>query len=51
MITQTVIESQVVPMSLINALVTAVALKHRQETVEVLSKLEDSFKEFEIYAM
>ncbi len=43
------IESQVVPMSLINALVTAVALKHKQETVEELGKLEESFKEFETY--
>ncbi len=43
------IESQVVPMSLINALVTALALKHKQETVEKLSKLEDSFKEFDTY--
>lgn len=43
------IESQVVSMSLINALVTAVALKHKQETVEELSKLEESFKEFETY--
>ena len=30
-------------------MVTAVALKHKKETVEVLSKLEDSFKEFETY--
>jgi DNA-binding MurR/RpiR family transcriptional regulator len=43
------IESQVVSMSLINALVTAVALKHKQETVEELSKLEEIFREFDTY--
>ena len=45
------IESQVVAMSLINALVTAVALKHKKETLEELSKLEESFNEFETYAI
>ncbi len=43
------IESQVVPMSLINALVTAIALQQKQETIEVLRKLETSFTEFETY--
>ncbi len=45
------IESQVVPMSLINALVTALALEHKQEALEELSKLEASFKEFDTYFM
>ena len=45
------IESQVVAMSLINALVTAVALKQKKEALEELSKLEDSFSEFGTYAM
>jgi DNA-binding MurR/RpiR family transcriptional regulator len=45
------IESQVVAMSLINALVTAVALKQKKETLEELSKLEDSFSEFGTYAI
>ena len=43
------VESQVVSMSLVNALVTAVALKHKQKTVEVLEKLEESFKELDTY--
>ena len=45
------IESQVVSMSLINALITAVALKQKQETVEVLGRLEESFKELDTYAI
>ncbi len=45
------IESQVVPMSLANALVTAIALQHKAKTVEELARLENSFDEFETYAM
>ena len=45
------IESEVVPMSLVNALVTAVALEHKTKTLEELSRLESSFDEFETYAM
>lgn len=45
------IESEVVPMSLINALVTAIALQHKAKTVEELTRLENSFDEFETYAM
>ncbi len=45
------IESEVVPMSLINAIVTAVALKHKSKTVEELSRLESSFEELNTYAM
>lgn len=45
------IESEVVPMSLINALVTAVALKHKSKTVEELSRLETTFDELDTYAM
>ena len=45
------IESEVVPMSLINALVTAVALRHKSKTVEELSRLETTFGELETYAM
>ncbi|GAK51815.1 transcriptional regulator, RpiR family [Candidatus Moduliflexus flocculans] len=45
------IESQVVTMSLSNALVTAIALQHKAKTVEELSRLESSFDEFETYAM
>ncbi|PIE31963.1 hypothetical protein CSA56_16830 [candidate division KSB3 bacterium] len=45
------IESEVVPMSLINALVTAVALKHTSKTVEELSRLENTFDELGTYAM
>ncbi len=43
------IESQVVPMSLANALVTAVALKHKKKTVEVLTRLEETFDELDTY--
>lgn len=47
----TFIESQVVSMSLVNALVTAVALKQKQQTFEVLSRLEKSFKDLDTYAI
>lgn len=43
------IESQVVPMSLINALVTAVALKQKQEAVKELGALEEGLKEFDTH--
>ena len=45
------IESEVVPMSLINALVTAIALRHKAKTVEELGRLENTFDELGIYAM
>ena len=45
------IESEVVPMSLINALVTAIALQHKSKTVEELGRLENTFDELGIYAM
>ncbi len=45
------IESEVVPMSLINALVTAIALQHKSKTVEELERLENTFNELGIYAM
>jgi DNA-binding MurR/RpiR family transcriptional regulator len=45
------IESQTVVMSLINALVTAVALQQKHVTMQELSKLEDSFQEFATYVM
>jgi hypothetical protein len=38
-------------MSLINALVTAVALQHKARTVEELGRLENTFDELGIYAM
>lgn len=43
------IESQVVPMSLINALVTAIALKQKQEAVKELGALENGLKEFDTH--
>ena len=45
------IESEVVSMSLVNALVTAIALQHKSKTVEELSRLESTFDELGTYAM
>ncbi len=45
------IESEVVPMSLINALVTAVALQQKAKPVEAIGRLENTFDELGIYAM
>jgi DNA-binding MurR/RpiR family transcriptional regulator len=45
----TYIESYTAPMSLINALITAIALKKRKEALPALKKLEREFEEFETY--
>ena len=45
----TYIESYTAPMSLINALITAIALKKKEEAIPALDKLEISFDEFQTY--
>jgi DNA-binding MurR/RpiR family transcriptional regulator len=47
----TYIESYTAPMSLINALVTATALRKKTEAISALNKLEQAFEEFETYIM
>jgi DNA-binding MurR/RpiR family transcriptional regulator len=45
----TYIESYTAPMSLINALVAAIALRKKDEAMSALEKLEVTFEEFETY--
>ena len=45
----TYIESFTAPMSLLNAFITAVALKKKKQALPALTKLETEFKEFETY--
>jgi DNA-binding MurR/RpiR family transcriptional regulator len=45
----TYIESFTAPMSLLNALITAVALKKKKHALPALTKLETEFEEFETY--
>jgi DNA-binding MurR/RpiR family transcriptional regulator len=45
----TYIESFTAPMSLLNAFITAVALKKKKQALPALTKLETEFDEFEIY--
>ncbi len=45
----TYIESYTAPMSLLNALITAVALKKKKQALPALKKLETEFKAFETY--
>ena len=45
----TYIESFTAPMSLLNALITAVALKKKKQALPALTKLETEFAEFETY--
>jgi DNA-binding MurR/RpiR family transcriptional regulator len=45
----TYIESFTAPMSLLNALITAVALKKKKQALPALTKLETEFEEFETY--
>jgi DNA-binding MurR/RpiR family transcriptional regulator len=45
----TYIESYTAPMSLINALITAIALKKKEEALPALDKLEITFDEFQTY--
>ena len=45
----TYIESYTAPMSLINALITAIALKKKEEAIPALDKLEITFDEFQTY--
>ena len=45
----TYIESFTAPMSLLNALITAVALRKKKQALPVLTRLETEFKKFETY--
>jgi len=45
----TYIESYTAPMSLINALITAIALRKREQAMPALDKLEQNFKEFNTF--
>ena len=45
----TYIESFTAPMSLLNALITAVALKKKKQALPALKRLETEFEEFETY--
>jgi DNA-binding MurR/RpiR family transcriptional regulator len=45
----TYIESYTAPMSLINALITAIALRMREEAMPALHRLEGNFKEFNTF--
>jgi DNA-binding MurR/RpiR family transcriptional regulator len=45
----TYIESFTAPMSLLNAFITAVALKKKKQALPALTKLETEFDEFETY--
>jgi DNA-binding MurR/RpiR family transcriptional regulator len=47
----TYIESYTAPMSLINALITATALRKKNEAISALNKLEQAFEEFQTYLM
>lgn len=45
----TYIESYTAPMSLINALITAIALRKKEKAISALNTLETSFEEFQTY--
>ena len=45
----TYIESFTAPMSLINALITAIALRKKDKAISALNKLENTFEEFQTY--
>jgi DNA-binding MurR/RpiR family transcriptional regulator len=45
----TYIESFTAPMSLLNAFITAVALKKKKQALPALTKLETEFEAFETY--
>jgi len=45
----TYIESHTAPMCLINALITAIALKEKGKALLALNRLEATFQEFETY--
>lgn len=45
----TYIESYTAPMSLINALITAIALRKKDKALSALKKLENTFEEFQTY--
>ncbi len=45
----TYIESYTAPMSLINALITAIALRKKDQAISALNKLETSLEEFQTY--
>jgi len=45
----TYIESCTAPMSLINALITAIALRKKDKALSALNKLENTFEEFQTY--
>jgi len=45
----TYIESYTAPMSLINALITAIALREKKRALPALNRLEREFEEFQIY--
>ena len=46
----TYIESYTAPMSLINAIITEIALKKKKIALPALNKLEKTFQEFETYS-
>lgn len=46
----TYIESYTAPMSVLNAIITAIALKKKNRALPVLNKLEKAFQEFETYS-
>jgi len=45
----TYIESYTAPMSLINALITSIALRKKDKAISALNKLENTFEEFQTY--
>lgn len=45
----TYIESCTAPMSLINVLITAIALRKKNKAISALNKLENTFEEFQTY--
>jgi DNA-binding MurR/RpiR family transcriptional regulator len=45
----TYIESYTAPLSLINALITAIALRKKDKAISALNKLENTFEEFQTY--
>lgn len=47
----TYVESYTAPMSLINAIITAIALENKNKALPALNKLERAFHEFETYYM
>ena len=44
-----IVDSLVAPMSLINALIAAVAARRRQETEDIFKKLEDIWEQYNVY--